>query len=160
MNLRYYNIMKTYFLVLLFSTALSLSASAQRLMIGEKAPELKISEWLNGKPELGKKVYIIEFAHTTSPPSMSRLDELNNLAKSKPNINVILLFKESKDIVQKHTKQINHKFFVALDNEGKTFSTYGVNFVPFSIVLDKKGHAIWFGNSDQLNDKIINDALK
>lgn len=152
--------MKTYFLVLLFSIATSISASAQKLMIGEKTPELRVSEWLKEKPQSGKKIYVIEFAHTTSPPSMSRLERLNNLAKSKPDINIILLFKESKDIVHNHTRHINYNFFVAIDNEGKTFSSYGVNFVPFSIIIDKKGHAIWFGNSDQLNDNIINEALK
>ena len=153
--------MKTYFLVLLFSIALSISsASAQKLMIGEKVPELKVAEWLNNKPQPGKMVYVIEFAHTTSPPSMSRLEKLNNLAVSMPNINIILLFKEDKDIVMKHLKHNNHKFFSALDNEGKTFSSYGVNFVPFSIIVDKKGNAIWFGNSDQLNDNIIKEALK
>lgn len=152
--------MKTHLLLLLLSTAISLSASAQRLMIGEKTPDIKVAEWLNGSPQTGKSIYLIEFAHTTSPPSMARLSKLNDIAKSKPNINVILLFKESKDIVLGHLKHVDYKFFIAIDNQGKTFSSYGVNFVPFSIIVNKKGHAIWFGNSDQLNENIINKALK
>ena len=152
--------MKTTFLVLMFSVAISPSASAQKLMIGEKAPEIKISEWLNGKPVSNKITYIIEFAHTTSPPSMSRLTKLNNLAKSKPDINVILLFKEKKDIVLSHIKHIDHKFFVALDHNGKTFESYGVNFVPFSVIINNDGEAIWFGNSDFLNDNLIITRLK
>ena len=152
--------MKTYFLLLLFSIAISLPASAQRLMIGEKTPDLKITEWMKNKPQSGKTMYIIEFAHTTSPPSMSRLQKLNNLTKAKPEINVILLFKENKETVHNHIKHIDYEFFVALDDNGKTFSSYGVNFVPFSIIVDKKGNAIWFGNSELLTDNIITKALK
>ena len=151
---------KNNFLVLLLLIIIPFSASAQKLMIGEKAPELKVTQWLNGEPKSDKTVYIVEFAHTTSQPSMSRLEKLNDLARSKPNINIILLFKESKDIVQKHIKGTDNDFFVALDNEGKTFSAYGVNFVPFSVIINEKGHAIWFGNSHQLNDDIIRKVIK
>ena len=82
---------KNYFLILFLFSICSTPILAQRLMIGESVPDLKIKEWINGKPNLSKKMTVFEFAHTLSKPSIARIEVLNRLAGQYDNVNIVLL---------------------------------------------------------------------
>ena len=134
------------------------TAAAQSLAIGEKAPELKISRWLTEQPSRNGKPVLLEFFYSPSEPSKNRLSALDDLARGySGRLQVIVIAKEPADKVTPLVK--GYVFAVALDEEGKTFDSYGVKFVPFSVLFDGRGRVAWFGNPAKLTEKTMKESL-
>lgn len=151
--------MKKLMLIAALVAAAFTSASGQKLMIGEKAPELKIKEWLNGNPPQGK-VRLTEFFHTTNTESMQRLDILDGYKdKFGGELTVIIISGEDVAVVKKAVLAKPRSFSVGIDDNSKTFNSY-TQYIPFSVLTDQKGKVIWFGNPRNLQESIVSDALK
>ena len=82
--------------VLLFSAG---SCPAQRLVVGEKAPELKVGEWLLHKDALSdSRPTLVEFFFSRSEPSLRRLTVLDGFIRDhSERLNVILMVRESRE---------------------------------------------------------------
>lgn len=138
----------------------TLQAQSQRLIVGERAPELKIAEWLAGTPPANGKPRLIEFFHSSSRPSADRLTTLDAWAKKYGGrLSIVVIAREPKDKIMPLFRAKPYAFSVALDEAGKTFSAYNVQFIPFSVVIDGKGRLRWFGNSSDLTEAIIDSNL-
>ncbi|MCC8034475.1 MAG: redoxin domain-containing protein [Rikenellaceae bacterium] len=136
---------------LLFTTG----AGAQKLAIGEKAPELRISEWLWGGPSDDSKARLIEFFHPGSSQCAARIGNISAIArKFSEELNVILISKEPAESVRKVTGK-DGTYFAAIDDGGKTFEAYSVRFVPFGVLIDRRGRVVWFGNPVSLTESQI-----
>lgn len=151
--------MKKILIAILLLCAAAQPAEAQKLITGVKAPDLKISEYLTAEP-VGGEPLLIEFFYSPSQPCLNYLPVLNELAKANAGrISVLLLAREERDKIASLMEDKGYAFAVALDDQGKTFTSYGVQFVPFGVLLDAKGRVLWFGNSTQLNQQTIDSAL-
>lgn len=136
------------------------AVSAQKLVIGEKAPELKVAEWLSGEPSTEGKALLIEFFHTSSKPSVARLETLDSLAnRYSDRLNVAVVSKEAKERVEEILQPGSRAYYPALDDAGRTFESFGVSFVPFGVLVDKKGRVVWFGNPSSLDEETLEGAL-
>ena len=121
--------------VLLFSAG---SCPAQRLVVGEKAPELKVGEWLSHRDAVAdSRPTLVEFFFSRSEPSLRRLAVLDGFVL------------EGK----------GYAFAVALDDGNRTFAAYGVQFVPFAVLFDARGRVVWFGNSSKFGDAELQREL-
>lgn len=131
---------------------------AQKLIIGVKAPDLKIKEWVTSEQPINGKPTLIEFFFSRSEPSCRRLAVMDSFAKKYgDSLNVVIMACEPKERVIHATE--NYTFYVALDTDNKTFSAYGAEFVPFGVLLDGKNRVLWFGNSSKFGDKELQAAL-
>ena len=120
---------------------------AQKLIIGVKAPDLKIKEWVTSEQPINGKPTLIEFFFSRSEPSCRRLAVMDSFAKKYgDSLNVVIMACEPKERVIHAT-------------ENKTFSAYGAEFVPFGVLLDGKNRVLWFGNSSKFGDKELQAAL-
>lgn len=138
----------------------ALHAQSQKPIVGERAPELKISEWIVGAQPQSGKPQLIEFFHSSNPLSEDHLKTLDAWAVEYRNrISVIVVAREPKDKISSIFGSKSFAFAVGIDDNGKTFAAYNVQFVPFSVVVDAKGRLRWFGNSSDLTEAIINDTL-
>lgn len=136
-------------------------ASAQTIIIGEKTPDLKVAQWLNSNQVRSNTPTLLEFFVSQSAPSQKRLPVLDALAKQYGGkLNIVIISKESQSKIAPLIDGKNYSFAIAIDDEGKTFSNYGVQFVPFGILTDAKGRVVWSGNSSQLTNDIIQRAFK
>lgn len=151
--------MKKFILTAVFAIAAIASSSGQKLMIGEKAPDLKIKEWINQTPSQGT-VRLIEFFHSTDEQSRERLSVLDDYSNKYSGLTVILVAREDKAAVESAAQPSSRSFPVGIDDDGKTFSAYSVQYIPFSVLVDEKGRVIWFGNSSSLQESSISNALK
>lgn len=137
-------------------------AQAQRLVIGEKAPEIKVGEWLGGRePALSGKVFLVDFFHSSNDQcvrNLKELQEIHNRYGSK--LNVILVARESLDKISPHLSGKGYGFYMGIDDQGKTFNGYSVRFVPFAALVDARGRLIWTGNVSGLSNDIIDKATK
>lgn len=152
-------VMKKLILTALFAIGAIASSSGQKLMIGEKAPDLKIKEWINQSPSQGT-VRLIEFFHSTNDQSRERLAALDDYSKKYSGLSVILIAREDKSTIENAVSPSSRGFSAGIDDAGKTFSAYSVQYVPFSVLVDGKGKVLWFGNSSNLKESTISNALK
>lgn len=138
-------------------TALFISATqAQNVSIGGRLGEVKAREWIGAKPD-SDKAQLVTFFHTSSAASISQLATLDKLAAKFPQLNVIVLAKEPAQTISSKIPA-QHKYFVAIDDNARTFTSLEIDFVPFSILTDAKGRILWFGATP--TEKIISDSLK
>lgn len=150
--------MKKFVILLGMVLLLSNTLLAQKLIIGVKAPDLKIKEWITDQQPNSGKPTLIEFFFSRSEPSCRRLTVMDSFAKKYgDSLNVIVIACEPKERVLKATEK--YIFAVGLDTDNKTFSAYGAEFVPFGVLLDDKNKVLWFGNSSKFGDQELQAAL-
>lgn len=146
--------------VLFLGGIFPLAVQAQNMVVGDKAPELKVKEWLYGAPKPGG-VMFIEFFHSSSKPCLARLAPIGEMAnKYKGKLNVVVISHESAANVDEVVGQGEHPYFVAIDEEGKTFAAYGVQYVPFGVLVDARGRIVWFGNPGSLSAQVLDKVVK
>lgn len=111
----------------------SAGATAQNIALGERVPELKIQTWLdNRQPEPAPTTYI-EFFHSTK----------EDPAKIAPLLRPYL----------------SERISVGLNAE-KSFTAFGVSYLPFGVLTDAKNRTLWMGNSLQINEKLIEQSTR
>ena len=141
---------------------LSTAAQAQRLVIGEKAPEVRVAEWLDGKsPSLSGRACLIDFFHSSNDRCVANLSKLDDLQRTYGDrLNVISVSREGWDKVRPLVSGKGYGFYTGLDDGGKTFANYGVRFVPFAALVDARGRLVWTGNVSALTDDVVDKALR
>ncbi|MDR2935736.1 MAG: thioredoxin family protein [Rikenellaceae bacterium] len=147
--------------VLVLSLLAAGNLQAQRLMIGEKAPDVKIAKWIGGSQPSGGKAQLVDFFHSTNDQCVASLSKLDALARQySGKINFVIVGREDESKLSPLAVGKNYAFFFGLDDNGKTFTAYNVRFVPFSVLLDNRGQVVWMGNPSGLTDAILDDAVK
>jgi thiol-disulfide isomerase/thioredoxin len=134
-------------------------ARAQKSMVGEKLPDLKL-EYLQGKPEIAGKPLILEFWATWCPPCRKSIPHLNEIySKNKDKGLVIIgVTNEKRSVVEKFLKDTKMEYFPAID--AKLGSTFGVSGIPHAVLVDKTGKIIWEGHPGSITSKELNLILK
>ena len=136
------------------------AASGQKLVIGEKAPDLSVSEWMPSQPDLAGKARLIDFYHGLNKDCQAQLTKLNSLASQHSGSMVVMIVsKDGKNAANK-PGGLDKNYYTAYDSGGKTFNAYGIQYVPFSVLLDTRGKVVWFGNISTLDNATIDKAKK
>lgn len=119
--------MKKIFTVI-FAVGLVFTGSAQRLVIGERAPELR------GVADDHLPTWIV-FVHPQNSQTPAVLTYAQSLTRTLAD------------------EDVEVGLTIVTDN--KVFAEFGLQYVPFSILVDKKHRILWMGNPMQLNSEII-----
>lgn len=147
-------------------------ASAQALKLGDVAPPLSISEWVQGKPvdlvrDSAKKLHVVEFWAVWCPPCKMSVPLLTQLQKKYEKDVVIIGVTEpdvrgnSPEAIRRFVREQGEEmqYHVAID-DGKTSAAYlaggGVVGIPHAFVLDKQRKVIWQGSP---LDPALDDVL-
>ena len=154
--------MKRVFFILFIILSAAFNARAQRLVIGEKAPEVRVSEWMNGNaPILGSRAFLVDFFHSSNDQCIANLSKLNALETTYGSrLNIISVSREETDKLRPIVTGKGYGFYIGIDDNGKTFSNYGVRFVPFAALVDARGRLVWTGNIANLTHDMIDKALR
>ncbi|MBI1338524.1 MAG: redoxin family protein [Phycisphaera sp.] len=148
---------------------------AQALKVGDNAPQLYVSQWLNGdkveKFEEGK-VYIIECWATWCGPcraAIPHVTELQNKFRDKGLVVIGLnVWEDAPDKVKKFVEDMGEKmsYVVALDEGGQNgkssiawLAAAGQDGIPCSFVVDQKGKIAWIGHPMNGMDKVVEQVL-
>lgn len=142
------NRMKRTILLTFIALVASLTVRAQEIVIGERVPDLRASEWLGAAPtEDDRRATLLIFYHTESQPCVEALPHIDSLARSMKSTRVIVVAMEPKErIAPSLVRYMSERFYVAIDQSGKAFESYGIRYVPFGVLVDPKGRAQWIGN--------------
>ncbi len=147
-------------LVLILMLTASLTLSAQRVEVGSRAPRIRGVEWISDEPEMGTKAIMVEFFHSSNEDCCSHITPLNDLAKEfRHEMDVVMLTREPAEQVAYMLLHEYQFFYVATDESGEMFRSFGVNHVPYAVIISAKGTILWTGNPLTLNNKTLKKLL-
>ena len=152
---------RTIFLTLIALVA-SLAVRAQEIVIGERVPDFRPTEWLGAQPsEDDRRATLLVFYHTESQPCVETLPHIDSLARAMKNERVIVVAMEPKErIAPSLARYMSERFYVAIDLSERVFKSYGIRYVPFGVLVDPKGRAQWIGNPKLATSESIKRNLK
>ncbi|HEY3319753.1 MAG TPA: TlpA disulfide reductase family protein [Planctomycetota bacterium] len=145
------------------------AADAPALKVGDAAPALSISKWLNGEAvasfEKGK-VYVLECWATWCGPcvaSIPHVSELNTALKDKGVVFIGLnVWERDRTKVDPFVKRMGERmnYRVAVDDEKNTTAqnwlmAAGRDGIPCAFVVDKGGKIAWIGHPMDGMDEVI-----
>ena len=152
---------RTIFLTLVALVA-SLAVRAQEIVIGERVPDFRPTEWLGAQPsDDDRRATLLVFYHTESQPCVETLPHIDSLARAMKNERVIVVAMEPKErIAPSLARYMSERFYVAIDLSERVFKSYGIRYVPFGVLVDPKGRAQWIGNPKLATSESIKRNLK
>ena len=103
----------------------------------------------------------ILFYHSESPQCRKNLVAVKSLCKAaEENMNMIILTKEQySEAGVTLTEHLGNNTCVAFDDSGRSFRNFGVKFIPFCVICDKKRTVMWCGHAGTLNQRIIEKII-
>lgn len=136
-----------------------LRTEAQTIAIGERTPRIKHCKWLNGNvPEQCDFVYI-EFIHSASTSCRNTAERLHKVVNEIGNIAFVLISHQSASEIDDWVVQHIDKRSGVIVDDTSIRHTFGVNYAPYSIIIDQKRRALWFGNPQLLDKKAIEKLI-
>lgn len=155
---------KYFFLVFVF--LLASFASPAQLKVGEKAPEIVITNWIKNVPkstDLKGKFIVIDFWATWCAPCLESMPHMNNLVnkyKSQSNLVFLAMTDEKVDKVNWLLKRIPFSAAVVTDTTRQTSENFSVSSIPFCVVIDDKNIVRWTGHSADLTNETIDKIME
>lgn len=129
----------------------------QTIALGERAPELRVQQWLEDECPAEAPMTYIEFFHSSNKVSLSSVGRLKELsAQLGAELRIVILAHEPESkIAPLLGPYLSPQIGVGLDPSGKLFAAYGVDYVPFGVLLGPRKRVRWMGNTLQLTPEII-----
>lgn len=154
--------MKKILLVLTLVISCLATVKAQNIAIGARVPDLKVSSWLKNRQPTTAPLTYIEFFHPSNKSGIHSIEQLIKSAnKLDTKLQIIIIAKDSdKKTIAILTPYVSDNVVVGIDASGKTFSSFGVDYVPFGVIIDSKERALWMGNSLQITPEFISQIDK
>lgn len=129
---------------------------AENVIIGEKVPQLSIDKWLMDIQPSATEYTCVLFYHSESELCRKSLRRVKHMVMNNPSMNLIIITKEKYgDAGVALTEHLEDRVGVAFDDNGRTFRTFGVKFIPFCVIHNKKGRTTWCGNALSLEEKTL-----
>lgn len=148
-------------LCLLLPLACCNAAHAQRILIGKRAPELRIAAWLaDSKPAPAPLTYI-EFYHSSNPSGLASLERLRELVRhAGDKLRVVVVVREAPETVaDRLAPYVSERIGVGFDPSGQNYVAYGVEYVPFGVLTNARNRVLWLGNTLQTTPELIDSNL-
>ncbi len=158
----------------MLATWLSAQEAAPKatLKVGDPAPALQPSGWLQGEPVTAfekDKIYVVEFWATWCPPCRASIPHLNELQNKLKDKGVVVIGqncweRQSREEVVAFVKELGEKmtYRVASDASNTMAQAWmvaaGAEGIPTAFVVDKAGRLAWIGHPLNGLDKVL-DAL-
>ena len=114
-------------------------------LVGKAAPNVPLNLLGGGKlnlPDMKGDVVVLDFWATWCAPCLNALPVTSEVAQAYKEKGVHYFSidqEETPEQIEKFMKQHNWSFPVALDETGKLSTAYGIEGIPFTVVIDKDG---------------------
>jgi thiol-disulfide isomerase/thioredoxin len=159
--------MKYYLLVLLFLASMY-SFGQTNISVGEQAPEITITEWIQNEPEnpdLSNQFIILDFWATWCAPCIASVPHMNEFVdKYQDQAIFISLTNEETNKVKRTIDRIKFNSAVASDTSLETSKAYGkpdsdYTELPMVVLIDNMNIIQWIGTPRFLTEDIMDQFL-
>lgn len=149
-----------FFLLLFVWTISFFPLRAQNAALGQKVPEIRAEAWLNGVRPASAPLTVLTFFSVSNPLCGQTIEHLYALMEKTDNrLRVILVTRDDEaKIAPVMAPYYSPRMTVAFDADGKIFNSFGVNYVPFSLLIDLRNRLLWQGNPLRLTENIVSTA--
>jgi len=162
--------MKKAFLLLFVFLVSSQTFSQLKLKVGDKAPKLNITDYLQNVPKdknLDKKYVLLEFWATwcaTCLEEVPNLNQLQEIFKDKTDLVFVSITDESPEKTKNTLQRVKFNSIVVSDQTKQAFNDFvvdkkGASTLPKTFLIDDKGILRWIGEPYLLNDVVITKFL-
>ena len=135
-------------------------ADAQTILLGERTPRFRQAKWLDGNEPKSCDFVCIEFVHSASLPCRQSVERLHQMVNSFDNMAFVMISHQSlTEIDSWVVKHIDKRSGVIFDDRAIRAS-FGVNYVPYAVIIDRKRRALWFGNPQLLDRAMIEKLIQ
>lgn len=145
-------------------------AQPNSLLPGDKAPQIKVAEWVQGKPiksfEKGR-VYVVEFWATWCGPCIDSIPHLNEIAKknaAKVDVVGVNIWEEAegrqervKKFVQDMGEKMSYRVAIDTDDNDTTASYMDASMsegIPTAFIVNEDGVIAWIGHPMSLEEPL------
>ncbi len=156
--------MRGILLAMLSLVMLIASSSAQHLRLGYRIPEINVISALGTELDLIEQEYVcLVFMHSESLPCITALEHFRGVAEAEAErmATVLITPEERSDEHDIMSRFVDMATSVAFDNNRRTFTAFGVEYVPYGIIYDsKRRRAVWFGSILRLDNENLGKMLE
>ncbi len=140
------------FAVIIIALLSFVVTNAQTIALGERTPRLKDVKWLNGNIPAKSKYTYIGFVHSASRPCQYWAEQVYSDIANVEDVAFVLVSRESASNIEQWVMEyLSPRSGVIIEGE-HLHSTFGVNYVPYAVIVDNKRRALWFGNPRMLDE--------
>lgn len=139
------------------------------IAVGQPAPELELAKLLQAPQEkfeglnsLKGNVVILEFWATWCGPCVKSIPHMNDLAEkfSDKDVRFISITSEDEPVVAKYLKKKSMRSWIGLDLEKRSNRAYGVQGIPFTVLIDREGRIAGTTRPEQVTEQHVLDVLE
>lgn len=146
------------FVITLTSLLFLVGQASAAPQIGDKAPTVRIAEWMTSKPpalpgEPGgeKHVFLVEFWATWCGPCLKSIPHLGDLQKKHEKDGLVVIGvsnEEPETIAEFIKKKLKMAYFVGSDDDMATTEawTKDITTIPHAFLVNREGVVVWQGN--------------
>ena len=157
-------IMRRVITIILCIAAYTASVNAQILRIGERIPTIDVDSSVGADLRLIEKEFTcLVFMHSKSEPSMVAIRQFSEMSRAyNSKIDIVLLTLEQDGFEEDMLRSLTtNNTIIAFDNESRTFTNFGVSYVPFCTIFHTDSRKLqWFGSLTQLKESELNSIIK
>lgn len=156
---------------LLFMAALGTGKAQEKNLVGQKAEDLLVSEWINTAADLNHlpeqlridslkgKVIVLDFWFVRCAPCVAAIPHLNKLSELYPEIVFLSISFDQKEEMNVFLDKMLLNYPVGLDSSLTTINKYEVDLFPRTFVIDTNGVIQWEGSPFHLKVDSLNKML-
>ncbi len=133
---------------------------AQKLVIGSEIPSLKGVVWQSVAPRLEQQPIFIEFYHHNNSSSRKFIEKLSQIEqRGGDGIQIVILTRDADGTLPFLVEQYGDRYIIGHDPTGVVFRNFGVKYIPYSLLIDRKKEVVWIGNLGNFDVDIIGEVL-
>ena len=154
--------MKRALLISVLSLLAATGLRAQNVALGERVPELKSVEWLDGAAPAAAPLTYIEFFHSSNSEALRSLDRLKETVEALGGrLRAGVVRPEPTARARAMVAPYRSgRIGVAYDADGRIFDAFGVTYVSFGVLTDAKNRALWMGNTLRITPDFIEQTVQ